>query len=176
MGQSTDELHWRETYFILFPQDRRPKLDEVATKLSEANKRFQIENPAADEQGMIQSILVESDEDHAAVEISYEVGEGVIEQNLAWAKELQAQLTDEQIQDILRSDARLDVAHFERIPAGGAESAEAEAPMRGDFSEEFEEEEAFNMLDPTCLLTVVDALAELTGGLTFDPASGEILS
>ena len=65
MGQSTDELHWRETYFILFPQDRRPKLDEVATKLADANKRFQLENPAADEEGLIQSILVESDEDHA---------------------------------------------------------------------------------------------------------------
>ena len=74
------------------------------------------------------------------------------------------------------SDARLDVAHFERIPAGGSEASEGEATMRGDFSEEFEEEEAFNMLDPTCLLTVVDALSELTGGLTFDPASGEILS
>ena len=37
-------------------------------------------------------------------------------------------------------------------------------------------EENFEMLDPTCLLTVVDALAQLTDGLTFDPASGEILT
>ena len=31
------------------------------------------------------------------------------------------------------------------------------------------------MLDPSCLLMVVDALVELTEGLPIDPASGQIL-
>ena len=53
--------------------------------------------------------------------------------------------------------------------------------MADDFGDEIgdqfgDEDENFEMLDPTCLLTVVDALAQLTDGLTFDPASGEILS
>ena len=35
-------------------------------------------------------------------------------------------------------------------------------------------EAAMEVFDPTCLLTVVEALQGLTKGLTFDPASGEI--
>ena len=173
---NNDELHWRETYFILFSQDKRPLLDEVAAKLVKANPRFQIENPSATESGHIESLLVESSEDHAAVEISYEVGEGVIEQNLGWAKELQSQLPADKLQEIMVSDARLDVAHFERMPAGGTPAPVEMSEFGDEFGEEFGEEEiAFDMLDPTCLLTVVDTLAEITGGLTFDPASGEIL-
>ncbi len=166
-----DELYWRETYFILFPQKRRPTLKDVSSALATANKRFQIENPAANDAGLIESLLVESPEDHAAVEISYEVGDAIIQQNLAWAKELQKQLPAAQLQELMKSDARLDVAHFERMPSNG-QSFSAD-----NFGDEFDDEEAgLEMLDPTCLLTVVETLAELTGGLTFDPAAGEILS
>ncbi len=173
MAKSTDELHWRETYFIVFPQDRRPALESVTKALIKANPNFELENLEADGQGLFESLLVESDQDHAAVEVSYEVGDGVIEQNLEWAKQLQDQIAPSQLQDLVRSDARLDVAHFERMPAGSDDAPTATA-MFGE--EEFgSEEENFDMLDPTCLLTVVDALAQLTDGLTFDPASGEIL-
>ncbi len=166
-----DELYWRETYFILFPQKRRPTLKEVSAALTSANKRFQIENPAANDAGLIESLLVESPEDHAAVEISYEVGDAIIQQNLAWAKELQKQLPAAQLQDLIKSDARLDVAHFERMPSNG------QSFTADNFGDEFDDEEAgLEMLDPTCLLTVVETLAGLTGGLTFDPAAGEILS
>lgn len=166
-----DELYWRETYFILFPQKRRPTLKEVSAALASANKRFQLENPAANDAGLIESLLVESPEDHAAVEISYEVGDAIIQQNLAWAKELQKQLPAAQLQELMKSDARLDVAHFERMPSNG-QSFSAD-----NFGDEFDDEEAgLEMLDPTCLLTVVETLADLTGGLTFDPAAGEILS
>ncbi len=177
MADNSDELHWRETYFILFPQGRRPTLEQVTTTLAQANPRYLIENPAADEAGLLQSVLVESEEDHAAVEISYEVGEAVIEQNLTWAKELQTQLPADQLQAIMLSDARLDVAHFERLPATTAESPVDVRALGDELAGAFDDEdEAFGMLDPTCLLTVVDALATLTDGLTFDPAAGEILS
>jgi hypothetical protein len=166
-----DDLYWRESYFVLFPQGRRPTLKQVSTALAKANRRFQIENPASDAAGLIESLLVESPEDHAAVEISYEVGDAIIEQNLAWAKELQKQVPAAQLQMLMKSDARLDVAHFERMPASGNGYGEA------SFGDEFDDEEAgIEMLDPTCLLTVVETLAGLTGGLTFDPAAGEILS
>jgi len=173
-GGKGDELHWRETYFILFQHNDRPMLDQVATALTIANRRFQIENPESDDRGLLESLLVESPEDHAAVEISYEVGDAIIEQNLEWAKQLQKQLPSEQLQQLIRSDARLDVAHFERVPAGATDASRAESPFQ---DEEFgEEEDAFEMLDPTCLLTVVETLAALTDGLTYDPAAGEILS
>jgi hypothetical protein len=176
---SKDELHWRETYFILFPHNRRPTLKQVASALTVANKRFQIENPESDEGGLIESLLVESPEDHAAVEISYEVGDAVIEQNLEWAKQLKKKLPADQLQELVRSDARLDVAHFERVRTGAPEDPEEEAMIFDSaYPVEFgeDEEDPYEMLDPTCLLTVVDTLASLTGGLTFDPASGEILS
>ncbi len=178
---SNDELHWRETYFVLFPHDRRPTLKQVATALTEANRRYQLENPESDDGGLLESLLVESSEDHAAVEISYEVGDAVIEQNLEWAKQLQKQLPSDQLQEIIKADARLDVAHFERVQSGGTDNPETASPLGGGFGEAFggtfdDEDEPFEMLDPTCLLTVVDTLASLTDGLTFDPASGEVLS
>lgn len=179
MAKSTDELHWRETYFIVFPRDRRPTLEAVSKALSKANPRYALENPAGDDAGQFESMFVESDEDHAAVEISYEVGDGVIEQNMEWAKQLQDELPPSQLQELVLADARLDLAHFERMPAGSEDAPPAASPFgqEGFGNEEFgSEEENFEMLDPTCLLTVVDALSQLTDGLTFDPASGEILS
>ncbi len=177
MAKSTDELHWRETYFILFPQSRRPELDKVAQALSKANARYALENLSADDGGLLQSLLVESSEDHAAVEISYEVGEGVLEQNLEWATQLQGELPNEKLQEMIQADARLDVAHFERVPAGSNGQPTEASPFDDEFGDEFgSEEDNFEMLDPTCLLTVVDALSQLTDGLTFDPASGEILT
>jgi hypothetical protein len=173
MAKATDELHWRETYFILFPHDRRPQLQKVANALTAANARYQLENLAADDRGLLQSLMVESHEDHAAIEISYEVGEGVIEQNLEWAKQFQAELPADQLQEMIKADARLDVAHFERMPAGGNDATAEESFLAEEFGDE---EENFEMLDPTCLLTVVEALSQLTDGLTFDPASGEILT
>jgi hypothetical protein len=166
-----DDLYWRETYFVLFPQSCRPTLKQVSAALAKANKRFQLENPTSDGAGLIESLMVESPEDHAAVEISYVVGDTIIQQSLAWAKELQKQLPASQLQKLMKSDARLDVAHFERMPATGNGYGE------DTFGDEFDDEEAgIEMFDPTCLLTVVETLAGLTGGLTFDPAAGEILS
>jgi len=165
-----EQLHWLETYFILFPHDRRPALEQVEAALARTNQRLRLGNPAADDQGRFESLLVESEEDHAAVEVSYEVGESVIEQTLEWAKQLQEELPAEQLQEMLLADARLDVAHFERL-----DSNAPPAKQTGGFLDEDLGEESLDMFDPTCLLTVVDALATLTGGLTFDPASGEIL-
>ena len=56
-------------------------------------------------------------------------------------------------------DARFDVLHFERV--GDAEDAEDEEPD--------------GMLDPSALLLVLDALAELTGGIAVDPQTGTML-
>ncbi len=177
-----DELHWRETYFILFQHDRRPTLKQVALALTEADRRFKLENPESDDGGLLESLLVESPEDHAAVEISYEVGDAVIEQNLEWAKQLQKELPGDQLQELIKADARLDVAHFERVRSGSVGDPETASPPGSGFGSAFDDafgddqDEPFEMLDPSCLLTVVDTLASLTDGLTFDPASGEILS
>ncbi len=177
---SGDELLWLETYFIVFPKKRRPTLTQVERALMEADPRLRLENLSANDDGLFESVLVESPEDHAAVEISYEASESVSEQNLDWAKQLQTQLSPTQLQQLVAADARLDVAHFERVQSG-ASSSKKSAPAQGDFpddefgDDDFDIEAAMEVFDPTCLLTVVEALSGLTKGLTFDPASGEVV-
>jgi hypothetical protein len=178
-NNKSDELLWRETYFILFSHARRPTLSQVEDALLQAGGRLHLENLAADDDGLFASLLVESPEDHAAVEVSYEIGDAVIEQNLEWAIGLKGQLSDEQLRQIMEADARLNVAHFERKTAGKSATTPREESGPFSFEEAYfdeEEEGPLDMLDPTCLLTVVDTLATLTEGLTFDPASGEVLS
>jgi hypothetical protein len=180
-----DDLLWLETYFIVFPSNRRPTLQQVESALSEAGPRLVIENLEADDDGLFASLLVQSPEDHAAVEISYETGEAVIEQNLEWAKQLQKQISPKHLQQMITADARLDVAHFERVEAGSM-SAKKAAPTKDEFADadldddfsgddDFDEEAAMEIFDPTCLLTVVEALSKLTRGLAFDPAAGEVV-
>jgi hypothetical protein len=180
-----DDLLWLETYFIVFPSNRRPTLQQVESALSEAGPRLVIENLEADDDGLFASLLVQSPEDHAAVEISYETGEAVIEQNLEWAKQLQKQLSPKHLQQMITADARLDVAHFERVEAGSL-SKKKSAPREEEFAvtnfdddfhedDDFDDEAAMEIFDPTCLLTVVEALSKLTRGLAFDPAAGEVV-
>jgi hypothetical protein len=183
-----DDLLWLETYFIMFPHQRRPTLAQVEHALLEANPHLVLQNLAADDDGRFASLLVQSPEDHAAVEVSYETGEAVIEQSLEWAKALQKQLTPTQLQHLVAADARLDVAHFERVQsAGAAPRPEAPTLHKPDFDDEafdddfdpgdddFDEEAALEIFDPTCLLTVVESLTRLTHGLAIDPAAGEVV-
>jgi hypothetical protein len=195
--KSRDELFWLETYFIMFPSSRRPTLSQVEHALAGAVPRLHLENLAADDDGLFASLLVESPEDHAAVEVSYEMGDAVIEQNLEWAKQLQKQLSPKQLQQMLTADARLDIAHFERVEAGTlrkepkspSEGKPLAAPGRRADDDEFaddafaeeamddeiDEEAAMEIFDPTCMLTVLETLSQLTHGLAFDPAAGEVV-
>jgi hypothetical protein len=159
--ESDDQLEWRDTYFILFKNSGRPTLTQVEAAISEAARRVTLENLEADEDGMFESVLVQAPEDHAALEISYETGDAVIEQSAELAKQLKGDVTPEQLKRLLRADARLDVMHFERVSAGSFDDDE-------DF--------ASGALDPGSLLNVVEALAKLTHGLPIDPASGAILT
>ncbi len=81
----------------------------------------------------------------------------VIEQAVELAKQLKSDAEPEQLARLLKSDARLDVMHFERVVH--------------DTSGDEEE----GMLDPSCLLLAVDLLREMTEGIAIDPASGAIL-
>jgi hypothetical protein len=159
-----DELEWRDTYFVLFRQADRPTLTQVEAAITETSRRLKLENLEADEDGMFESLLVQAPQDNAALEISYETGEAVIEQSAELAKQLKGELGPKQLQRMLKSDARLDVMLFERVRAGGV------------GSDEEDEDWESGSLDPSSLLNVVEALAKLTGGLPIDPASGAILS
>lgn len=169
-GGEGEQLAWRETYFVLFEHDHRPTLTQVEGALTDADPRLKIENLEADDDGLFQSLLIQAPEDNAALEVSYETGEAVMEQSTELAKMLEKQLDGDQIAQLLRADARLDVMHFERV---GAEDPFGESDLEGDADPDSLQMEA---LDPATLITVVEALSSLTEGLPVDPAAGELLT
>lgn len=162
-AENDDQLEWRDTYFVLFQQANRPTLTQVEAAITESSRRLKLENLEADEDGMFESVLVHAPQDNAAVEISYEVGDAVIEQSAELAKQLKGEIGPKQLQQMLKSNARLDVMLFERV-------------RNEDLTGDEEDEEWGGSVDPSSLLNVVEALAKLTHGLPIDPASGAILS
>src|SRR5689334_19738274 len=138
---SEDQLEWRDTYFVLFQQSRRPTVTQVEAAITETSRRLKLENLEADEDGMFESVLVHAPQDNAAVEISYEVGDAVIEQSAELAKQLKAEIEPKQLQKMLKSDARLDVMLFERVRSD-------------EFSGDEDEEEWGGAVDPSSLLNV----------------------
>jgi hypothetical protein len=163
--ESDDQLEWRDTYFILFQQSHRPTLTQVEAAITESSRRLKLENLEADDDGMFESVMVQAPQDNAALEISYETGEAVIQQSADLAKQLKDDLKGKQLQQMLKADARLDVMLFERVNEDTYSS--------GD---EDDDEWEGGSLDPSSLLNVVGALAKLTRGLPIDPASGAVLS
>lgn len=158
-----DQLEWRDTYFILFQRSGRPTLTQVEAAIVDATRGVSLENLEANDDGLFESVLVQAPDDFAALEISYESGEAVIEQSAALAKQLKKELEADQLATLLKADARLDVMLFERI-------------RPEPYGDEADEEWEGGPLDPGSLLNVVDALAKLTGGLPIDPASGAVMT
>src|ERR1044071_3711329 len=91
-----DQLEWRDTYFVLFQQSDRPTLSQVEAAITESSRRLKLENLEADDDGMFESVLVQAPQDNAALEISYETGEAVIEQSADLAKQLKDELNSRQ--------------------------------------------------------------------------------
>jgi HPt (histidine-containing phosphotransfer) domain-containing protein len=154
----SDDYHWRETYYVLFRSSRRPTTVQVQRALRRVRSKIELKDLQSDENGLFESLLIEAPEDYAALEISFEGGEAVIELAHELAKQLKGEASAQQLAQLVKADARLDVMHFEHI-------------VPGDTSDEDLDE----MLDPGCLFMVIEALVELTDGIAVDPASGAIL-
>jgi hypothetical protein len=156
-----DRFRWRETYFVLFPSERRPKLKTVETKLAALSKRYSLENPGADETGNFESLTLISPDDFAAMDVCFTSGAEVLEHNEELVQELAATIEPQQkplLKQLKQYDGRFDVLHFEQV----GDSADDD-----DFDD---------LLDPSALLAVLEELARITGGLAVDPQSGTILS
>jgi hypothetical protein len=156
-----DEYKWRETYFVLFDSSKRPSLKNVESMLHDLSDRFQLSNAGADEDGHFESITVMSPDDYAALDMSYVSGEEVAEQVTSLEEELGDSLADEEERTkfarLKKFDARFDLLHFEQSTSNETE------------------DELDEMLDPSMLLIVLDAVVELTGGVGVDPQSGSLL-
>jgi len=157
----TGGYQWRETYFVLFNSSNRPKLEAVSETLRALGPRFEIINPTGDAEGRFESITLRSPQDYAALDISYMAGDEVIEQGAAMAKEMKSAAMDEQEKNDLnrlkKCDARFDILHFEQV------------------SDDADESELDEMLDPSALLVALDALVDLTDGIGIDPQSGALM-
>jgi len=155
-----NHYRWRETYFVLFDAQKRPSVEKVKKTLSALKDRFELVNVRADAQHLFESLTVLAPDDFAALDICYTTGDEVLEQVEQLVAEVQPNLLDpadqQKLKHIRHSDGRFDVLHFEQL---------AEA---GDDDED-------EMLDPSAVLLVLDALARLTGGVAVDPQSGTLL-
>lgn len=156
-----DEYKWRETYFVLFDSSKRPSLKKIEAVLKDLSERFVLSNAQADEDGRFESITVMSPDDYAALDISFETGEEVLEQGASFAQELKGSAADDderrKLARLPKLDARLDLMHFEQV------------------TDEQPTDEMDEILDPSALLIVMDAMVELTGGVGVDPQSGTLL-
>jgi hypothetical protein len=156
-----EDFKWRETYFVLFDSRKRPTLKKVERILSQLSERFELTNARADEDGRFESITIMAPDDYAALDVSFESGEEVREQGAALAQELKSSASDDEerakLARLPQCDARFDLLHFEEMVGDEPE---------GELDE---------MLDPSALLIVLDALVELTDGVGVDPQSGTLL-
>jgi hypothetical protein len=153
------DYKWRETYFVLFDSARRPMLEKVKQRLLRINPRFELNNGEADEAGHIDSLSLRSPQDYAAMDISYVSGEEVSDQVDELQRDMKGTIDASdrpKLTQLAQCDAKFDILHFEQVSDEDV----------GDESE---------MLDPSALLSVMDALIELTKGVGVDPQSGSLM-
>jgi hypothetical protein len=154
-----DQYRWRETYFILFDAQRRPTLKQVQKTLSGLNCRLTLTNLRTDEEGHFESLTVLSPDDFAALDVCYLAGDEVTEQAGTLFQELKTPACTKgeraRLERLRHCNARFDVLHFEQVT---------------DLDDEPEE-----MLDPSTLLIVMEALVGLADGIAIDPQSGTLM-
>lgn len=155
-----DEFQWRETYFVLFESSRRPTLASVEHTLRGLSHRFELRDLEPDDEGLFESATLLAPDDYAALDITYLEGEDVLAQGAALFDEMKPAAAGNageraKLVRLTRCNARLDIMHFEQMVD----------------SEDGEDD----MLDPSALLIVLEALVKLTGGIGVDPQSGSLL-
>lgn len=159
-----DEYQWRETYFILFAQEKLPSAESVVKMLQRMNSRFQIRDTRVDESGKLESLTLESPDDYSALDISLLRGDEVVEQSADLIKDLLRSASSasekQRIRDLAKLNCRFDVYHFEQLVFTGRDE---------------EDEGDDDFMDPGALLAVMERVAELCGGVIIDPQANVIL-
>jgi hypothetical protein len=152
-----DSYCWRETYFVLFRESRRPSVDTMRAALQSLGS-FEIKNVSGDAEGRFESATVVAPADYAAMDITFVGGEDVAEQTEQLLRDLdlsglqdEEQEKAERLKDV---DARIDIYHFEKV--AGSDEDEGN-------------------LDPMSLLMVMQVLVSLCEGVGVDPQSGSLV-
>ena len=149
-------FQYRETYFVLLKSDDCPSSEKLIEAIESLGNNFQIVDSKINE-GKLESITVDMSEDFAALDITYVEGDEVLTQVEEIGEELRNMTLQgdelKKLSKIRHCNARFDVFHFER-------SINTEA-------DEF--------IDPGGLLLVLERIASLCDGVSFDPQSQSIL-
>ena len=158
-----DEYQWRETYFVLFEDGNRPKVEAVTSALKRLDPRYEIRDARADGEDRFESLTLISPDDYAAMDISLVSGDEVVEQTASLIDELLkaagSQAEKNAIKQFAKYRTRSDVYHFEQLVFVGRDS----------------EEEDDDFMDPGSLLIVMERIAKLCGGVVVDPQANVIL-
>lgn len=152
---------WRETFFVLFDESRRPPAEEIKSALESLSSNLEVTDLRADQDGRIESLTIYAPDDFAAMDVSCTTGEEVSEQVPELLKEVEPNVeTDEEktkLRRLTECTARLDVFHFQQ----------KSSDVDQEFSEEF--------MDPGGLLVVLERLGEICNGIVVDPQSGGLM-
>jgi hypothetical protein len=158
---ANDQYRWRETYFVLFQEAKRPTAEQLTKTLEGLGAGYQVTEVATGDDGNIDSLTLVSPFDFAAMDISYVGGDEVREQVEELKREFhEAPLTKqgrEKLKQLDQCNARFDVYHFEQIV--------------GD--DESDEEDEY--LDPGSLIVVLKSLVRLCEGVGIDPQAGALM-
>ena len=156
------EFQWRETFFVMFEQGKRPTVDQMKSVIDGLGDRLKAENMRVTDDGQFESVTLFAPDDFAAMDIVCTVGEEVIEQLPTLIEELEPNMLDAeekaQLKTIMNCSARLEIFHFEQhtftAPEDGLDA---------------------NVMDPGGVLVVLQRLNAICDGVVVDPQSSSVL-
>ncbi|MCA9267310.1 MAG: hypothetical protein KDA41_02515 [Planctomycetales bacterium] len=157
-----DEYRWRETYFVLLHEEKRPPAEAVVAALRKVNEGYQVQNVRQDDAGRFESLTLYSPDDYAAMDITYVTGDDVAEHTIEIVEQMLPLVAKDErakLKSLPEYSARLDVYHFEQLVFEG--------PADDDDMDDF--------MDPGSLLIVLETLARLTKGVGVDQESGTLI-
>lgn len=151
---------YRDTFFIFFLKKNCPLLNDFEACIESLGDKFDLQNikhSIKNDQKRLESGTIVSPQDRSAMDVVYVEGPEVQEQVAQIFQEFRSvTLTGDDRQNLERlthCDARFDIFHFAEVTEGVDED---------------------EILDPGGLLLVMSSLAELTGGVSFDPQSQDL--
>lgn len=118
-----DRYTWRETYFVLFQPDHRPRTEKLRRCLEKRAGTFRVLDEQSNKDGLLRSLTIASYEDHSALEIQYRVGKNISAETGALLEILEQDCSPEErqrLRKIKACQARFDVQHFEQTAETGA--------------------------------------------------------
>lgn len=118
-----DRYDWRETYFVLFDPERRPRTKDVHRTLIRRAGTFRVLDEQTESDGTLRSLTIASYEDHSALEIRYAEGDAVQAENAAMIETLREGSSPEEwilLKKAAQCRARFEVMHFEQTAGTAA--------------------------------------------------------